>query len=229
MHLVSKKKGIVTKINHEEEINAMDSVQLLEIEPKVGGEVVETVNIRTDSGYVLLENVDSEALQRDYDKILELQETMFEVEGDGTMAQAEGQAEGQVEGQAEVEAEILVTGEQEIEQVAVSKSRRRRRALSLEPEPFLPPQQMQMQEQGQGQGQVEVGLHHNEPEMRQIQVPRKGLEEKGLSVSNLASHPQLSVLAKKASRVAIRTFALLAAYCVVAYTAALALPVVYRP
>lgn len=223
MHLVSKKKGIVTKINHEEEINAMDSVQLLEIEPKVGGEVVETVNIRTDSGYVLLENVDSEALQRDYDKILELQETMFEVEGDGTMAQAEGQAEGQVEGQAEEEAEVLVTGEQEIEQVAVSKSRRRRRALSLEPEPFLPPQQMQ--EQGQGQ----VGLHHNEPEMRQIQVPRKGLEEKGLSVSNLASHPQLSVLAKKASRVAIRTFALLAAYCVVAYTAALALPVVYRP
>ena len=223
MHLVSKKKGIVTKINHEEEINAMDSVQLLEIEPKVGGEVVETVNIRTDSGYVLLENVDSEALQRDYDKILELQETMFEVEGDGTVAQAEGQAEGQVEGQAEVEAEVLVTGEQEIEQVAVSKSRRRRRALSLEPEPFLPPQQMQ--EQGQGQ----VGLHHNEPEMRQIQVPRKGLEEKGLSVSNLASHPQLSVLAKKASRVAIRTFALLAAYCVVAYTAALALPVVYRP
>lgn len=223
MHLVSKKKGIVTKINHEEEINAMDSVQLLEIEPKVGGEVVETVNIRTDSGYVLLENVDSEALQRDYDKILELQETMFEIEGDGTVAQAEGQAEGQVEGQAEVEAEVLVTGEQEIEQVAVSKSRRRRRALSLEPEPFLPPQQMQ------GQGQVEVELHHNKPEMRQIQVPRKGLEEKGLSVSNLASHPQLSVLAKKASRVAIRTFALLAAYCVVAYTAALALPVVYRP
>ena len=225
MHLVSKKKGIVTKINHEEEINAMDSVQLLEIEPKVGGEVVETVNIRTDSGYVLLENVDSEALQRDYDKILELQETMFEVEGDGTVAQAEGQAEGQVEGQAEVEAEVLVTGEQEIEQVAVSKSRRRRRALSLEPELFLPPQQMQEQ----GQGQVEVGLHHNEPEMRQIQVPRKGLEEKGLSVSNLASHPRVGVLAKKASRVAIRTLALLAAYCVVAYTAALALPVVYRP
>ena len=174
---------------------------------------------------MLLENVDSEALQRDYDKILELQETMFEVEGDGTVAQAEGQAEGQVEGQAEVEAEVLVTGEQEIEQVAVSKSRRRRRALSLEPELFLPPQQMQEQ----GQGQVEVGLHHNEPEMRQIQVPRKGLEEKGLSVSNLASHPRVGVLAKKASRVAIRTLALLAAYCVVAYTAALALPVVYRP
>jgi hypothetical protein len=202
MHLVSKKKGTVTKINHEDEINAMCSVRLLEIEPKVGGEVVETVNIRTDSGYVLLENVSSEALQRDYNRILELQETMFEVEGE------------------EIAAEAVIAEGQEIEQVAVSKSRRRRRTHALEPEPLLPPQ---------AQEQVEVGLHHNEQEMRQSQGPRRGIEEKGLSVSNLASHPQVSLLAKKASRVAIRTVALLAAYCIVAYSAALALPVVYRP
>jgi hypothetical protein len=206
MHLVSKKKGTVTKINHEDEINAMGSVRLLEIEPKVGGEVVETVNIRTDSGYVLLENVSSEALQGDYNRILELQDTMFEVEGDGIATEAEA------------DATVVIAEEQETEQVAVSKSRRRRRTHALEPEPLLPSQE-----------QVEVGLQYNEQEMRQSQGPRRGLEEKGSSVSNIASHPQVGQLAKKASRIAIRTVAMLAAYCIVAYSAALALPVVYRP
>ena len=80
MHLISKKEGTVLKINHEEELNDMESVKYVAIEPKVGSAVVKTVNIRTDSGYVLLENTDPIAIERDYNRILTLQETLFEVE-----------------------------------------------------------------------------------------------------------------------------------------------------
>ena len=80
MHLISKKEGTVLKINHEEELNDMESVKYVAIEPKVGSAVVKTVNIRTDSGYVLLENTDPIAIERDYNRILMLQETLFEVE-----------------------------------------------------------------------------------------------------------------------------------------------------
>ena len=80
MHLISKKEGTVLKINHEEELNEMDSVKYVAIEPKVGSALVKTVNIRTDSGYVLLENTDPIAIERDYNRILLLQETLFEVE-----------------------------------------------------------------------------------------------------------------------------------------------------
>lgn len=195
----------MTKINHEDEINAMSSVRLLEIEPKVGEEVVETVNIRTDSGYVLLENVDSEALQQDYNRILELQETMFEVDEDSMVAGV---------------ADALVEGEQQVEQVAATKSRRRRRAQTADPEslPSLQPPHEQLGGE----------LHNRDLEIREAQGLRKGLEEKALSVSKLASHPRMNLLAKKATRVAINTSILLAVYCIVAYSAALALPVVYR-
>ena len=80
MHLISKREGTVLKINHEEELNDMESVKYIAIEPKVGSPVVKTVNIRTDSGYILLENTDPIAIERDYNRILTLQETLFEVE-----------------------------------------------------------------------------------------------------------------------------------------------------
>ena len=80
MHLISKREGTVLKINHEKELNDMESVKYIAIEPKVGSPVVKTVNIRTDSGYILLENTDPIAIERDYNRILTLQETLFEVE-----------------------------------------------------------------------------------------------------------------------------------------------------
>lgn len=199
MHLVSNKKGTVTKINHVQEIKGMESVKLLEIEAKIGDQVVETINIRTDSGYVLLENVDSEALQRDYNRILDLQETMFEVEDDG-------------EKSSEVQQE-------EATAPPVSKSRRRRRAHITDQDTVareipekqlfeeLPRQQEGlMQSFGSGSGSVQQ---------------RGQLQGSDSPVTAL-----LARLKQKLSKIAVRASAILAGYCVALYAAAIVLPLI---
>jgi hypothetical protein len=55
-------------------------VKLLHLESSVGDELVKTVDIRTDCGYVLLVHDDPDVIARDYDHIVSLQSTMFEIE-----------------------------------------------------------------------------------------------------------------------------------------------------
>ena len=107
MHLISKKKGKVLKINHVEELNEMESVRYIEIEPKIGSIVLKTVNIRTDSGYILLENSDPKGIQRDYNRILELQETLFDVEKEVEVEVAEA-VEGSIDDDEDDDEEEVV-------------------------------------------------------------------------------------------------------------------------
>lgn len=199
MHLVSNKKGTVTKINHVQEIKGMDSVKLLEIEARVGDQVVQTINIRTDSGYVLLENVDSEALQRDYNRILDLQETMFEVEDDG-----EKSSEGQQEAATAP---------------AVSKSRRRRRAHITDQDTVAReiPEQQSFEELPRQQ----EGL------MQSFGSGTGSVQQRGqLQGSDSPVTALLERLKQKLSNIAVRASAILAGYCVALYAAAIVLPLI---
>lgn len=197
MHLVSNKKGTVTKINHVQEIKGMESVKLLEIEAKVGDQVVETINIRTDSGYVLLENVDSEALQRDYDRILDLQETMFEVEDD-------------VEKSSEVQQEAATAP-------PVSKSRRRRRADVTDQD--TAPREIPEQRSFEGLPRQQEGLMQS---FGTGTVQQRG-QLQGSSSPVIAL---LARLKQKLSKIALRASAILAGYCVALYAAAILLPLI---
>ena len=51
----------------------------LYLEAAVGDTIAKTVDIRTDSGYVLLQHDDDAVVQRDFDRIVELQHTIYEV------------------------------------------------------------------------------------------------------------------------------------------------------
>ena len=201
MHLVSNKKGTVSKVSHEDEINSMESVRLLAIEPKVGEPIVETVNIRTDSGYVLLENIDPEVLQRDYERIIELQETMFEVEEDAVAVEAIESTE---------------------ESVVATKSRRRRRIQATEEEINSNPASEQPLDQEQLQSEEQRQQSH----FGQEQV--RGQDESvGRAMDNSFESPQVKELIKKMSRVGLRVSAILTGYCAIIYTAALLIPLIY--
>ena len=65
------------------EIQKMESVIDLEVYSpflEIGNEICPTVDIRTDCGWVQLLNSDPEAFTRDYDRIIELMKSLFEVE-----------------------------------------------------------------------------------------------------------------------------------------------------
>ena len=79
VHLISPVEGTVSRINHEDEIRSLPSFIYMHLEPEVGGPIVRTVNIRTDSGYVLLQHADAEVVEADYRRVCELQSTIFEV------------------------------------------------------------------------------------------------------------------------------------------------------
>jgi L-amino acid ligase C-terminal domain 2 len=197
MHLVSNKKGTVTKINHVQEIKGMESVKLLEIEAKVGDQVVETINIRTDSGYVLLENVDSEALQRDYNRILDLQETMFEVADDGEMS-SEGQQEAATA-------------------PPVSKSRRRRRAHITDQDTV--PREIPEQQSFEELPRQQEGFMQS--------FGSGSVQQRGqLQGSDSPFTALLERLKQKLSKIAVRASAILAGYCVALYAAAIVLPLI---
>lgn len=67
---------------HVAAIEALESVREFEIYASfdVGEMVTPTVDIRTDAGYVLLVHEDPEVVQRDYQRISELQPEILEVE-----------------------------------------------------------------------------------------------------------------------------------------------------
>jgi L-amino acid ligase C-terminal domain 2 len=204
MHLVSNKKGTVTKINHVQEIKGMESVKLIEIEAKVGDQVVETINIRTDSGYVLLENVDSEALQRDYNRILDLQETMFEVEDDGKTS-----SEGQKEAAAAP---------------PVSKSRRRRRAHFTDQDTV--PREILEQQSFEELPRQQEGMPRQQGGLMQS-FGTGSVQQRGqLQGSSSPVTALLARLKQKLSKIAVRASAILAGYCVALYAAAIVLPLI---
>jgi hypothetical protein len=80
VHLISSVEGTVSRINHEEEIRSLPSFVHMHLEPGIGDAIVKTVNIRTDSGYVLLQHHDPEVVEADFRRVVELQSTIFEVE-----------------------------------------------------------------------------------------------------------------------------------------------------
>jgi hypothetical protein len=79
VHLISTTEGVISAARHLDEIRALPSVHLLEVPLAVGDVLVKTVDIRTDAGYVILMHDDEEVLRADYERIVELQDTIFEV------------------------------------------------------------------------------------------------------------------------------------------------------
>ena len=187
----------------------MKSVRFLEIEAKVGDQVVETVNIRTDSGYVLLENIDSDALLVDYNRILVLQETMFEVEVEVEVVDDKDETNGVQGGEAPA--------------VPVSKSRRRRRAHAADLNSVrkdLPEQREALGEDEQSsQQENSIQSFEAQPLHQQQQ------QQKQATSSHVAA--LLAQLKQKLSKVAVRASAILAGYCVAFYAAAIVLPFIF--
>jgi hypothetical protein len=77
LHLISYVDGKVKAINHVDEIQALESAILVNVEPEVGDEVRKTVDIRTDCGYVLLYHDDPKKVLEDYDAIVKYQSDLF--------------------------------------------------------------------------------------------------------------------------------------------------------
>jgi len=86
VHLVSHVEGRITDINYDvlAEMEGLPSVVDMHVYPQfmeVGNEVERTVDIRTDSGWIHLLNSDGDEFEGDYERIVELQRRMFDVEG----------------------------------------------------------------------------------------------------------------------------------------------------
>lgn len=80
LHLISHVSGMVKAINHIDEIQAMKSTINLSLDPEVGSQVVKTVDIRTDCGYVLQYHSNPNVVEEDFNRIVELQSTLFDVD-----------------------------------------------------------------------------------------------------------------------------------------------------
>jgi len=85
VHLVSHAEGPIVDIRHAEEIENLQSVQLLHIYPHfmVGNYAEKTVDIRSDAGFVHLINEDRDAFYEDYEKIVKAMPNMFLVDESG--------------------------------------------------------------------------------------------------------------------------------------------------
>ena len=85
VHLVNDKSGILKRLNQKAlyEIQAMDSVWDLEVyedflHPGVS-HIEPTVDIKSDAGWIQILHPDREIFDRDYDRIMDLMPTLFEV------------------------------------------------------------------------------------------------------------------------------------------------------
>ena len=85
VHLVNNKKGVLKRLNENTlyEIQSMQSVMDLEVFPEFlepGVSMIEpTVDIKSDAGWIQMLHPDPEIFQQDYDRIMELMPTIFEV------------------------------------------------------------------------------------------------------------------------------------------------------
>mmetsp|Transcript_31746 Transcript_31746/g.35572 ORF Transcript_31746/g.35572 Transcript_31746/m.35572 type:complete len:614 (+) Transcript_31746:169-2010(+) len=85
VHLVNDKKGILKRLNEKAlyEIQRMDSVWDLEVYPgflEEGISYIEpTIDIKSDAGWIQLLHPSKEIFERDYERIIELMPSLFEV------------------------------------------------------------------------------------------------------------------------------------------------------
>jgi len=85
VHLVNDKKGVLKRLNENAlyEIQSMDSVLDLEVYPdflEPGISMIEpTIDIKSDAGWIQMLHPDPEIFQRDYQRIMELMPTLFEI------------------------------------------------------------------------------------------------------------------------------------------------------
>ena len=84
VHLVCSVEGKISSVNEKvlEEMHTLPSVRAMEIYEQFskGKQVKKTVDIRSDCGWVHILHDDEWQMKEDYDKIVELQKNMFEVE-----------------------------------------------------------------------------------------------------------------------------------------------------
>lgn len=85
IHLVNSKEGTLKCVNNDAlyEIEAMASVGNMEVYNKflnVGTKIHPTIDIKTDAGWIQLVNPDAEIFNADFQRIIELMPTLFEVE-----------------------------------------------------------------------------------------------------------------------------------------------------
>ena len=245
MHLISKVKGKVTQINHQDEMNEMESVKLIEIEPKVGDMVVETVNIRTDSGYVLLENIDPAVVQRDYNRILELQENLFEVEVEnnndnndnndseelGSEREQEGAAEIERE-QSEVEVEVEEEGVRKLEMTLDQISDEDVEVVQVEEEVEVEVEVeavVQTKSSRRRKRNHDISDTESSFSMQQQHVQRQEHAQylRQQLATKFIDRPEIARLLKKVRSVTVRTIAILSGYFVATYTIAISLPLFY--
>lgn len=81
-HLVCFQSGTVVGVNHLDEIQSLESVfdsEIYDTFSTLGSFIEPTVDIRTDAGWVQMIHEDSAHLRRDFDRIVELMPTLFNV------------------------------------------------------------------------------------------------------------------------------------------------------
>ena len=89
VHLVNSKDGTLRRVNDKAlyEIEAMASVVDLEVYSEfleVGRQIHPTVDIKSDAGWIQLVHPDPEVFETDFQRIIELMPTLFEVEDETT-------------------------------------------------------------------------------------------------------------------------------------------------
>jgi len=85
IHLVNSKNGTLRRVNNDAlyEIEAMASVGNMEVYHKfleVGTQIHPTIDIKTDAGWIQIMNPDAEIFDADFQRIIELMPTLFEIE-----------------------------------------------------------------------------------------------------------------------------------------------------
>ena len=85
VHFVSHVEGKISQINFDilDEMHDLSSVMEMLVYPqflKDGNPIHRTIDIRSDTGYAHIINNEEEAFTRDYDRLVQLQKDMFEVE-----------------------------------------------------------------------------------------------------------------------------------------------------
>ena len=84
VHCVSHVEGTISNIRYDvfQEMEDLSSVVDFHVYPQfdVGNPIRKTVDIRSDTGWAHIMNDDEEEFRRDYDRLVELQKHMFEVE-----------------------------------------------------------------------------------------------------------------------------------------------------
>lgn len=84
VHLINFREGVVERVQHVAEIEALLSVVAASMDYEAGDTALLTVDIRTDSGYVLLTHPDPDRVEDDFRRILELQSQILVISTDDT-------------------------------------------------------------------------------------------------------------------------------------------------